>query len=38
MVAQIDEQQSAVITDSMAPAGKPHLLPDIAVTKRAAGV
>ncbi len=38
MVAQIDEQHPAMVADSMAPAGKPHGLPDVALAKRAAGV
>ena len=38
MVAQIDEQHAAVVADAMAPAGQPHVLADVAVAKRAAGV
>ncbi len=38
MVAQIDEQHAAVVADAVAPAGQPHVLSDVAVAKRAAGV
>ena len=38
MVAQVDEQHAAVVADAMAPAGQPHLLADVALAKRAAGV
>src|SRR5262249_44391126 len=38
MVAQVDEQGPAMITDAVAPAGQPRLLPDIAIAKRAAGL
>ena len=30
MVAQIDEQHAAMVADAMAPAGKPHLVADVA--------
>ena len=36
MVAQIDEQHAAMVADAMAPAGKPHLVADVACAKRAA--
>ncbi len=38
VVAQIDEQHAAVVADAVAPARKPHFLPDVALAKRAAGV
>ena len=38
MVAQVDEQHPAMVADAMAPAGKPHGLPDVAFAQRAAGV
>ncbi len=38
MVAQIDEQHAAMVANTMAPAGKPHGLVDIAVAERAAGM
>src|SRR5262249_4402478 len=38
MVAQVDEQEPAMIADAVAPAGQPRLLPDIAIAKRAAGL
>ena len=38
MVAQIDEQQSAMVADAVAPAGQPHLLADVACAQRAAGM
>ena len=38
MVAQIDEQQPAMVADAMAPAGQTNVLADIAVAERAAGV
>ena len=38
VVAQVDEQQAAVVADAMAPAGQPHVLADVALAKRAAGV
>ena len=38
MVAQIDEQHAAMVADAVAPAGKPHVLADVAVAQRAAGM
>src|SRR5882672_11285972 len=38
MVAQVDEQQAAMVADAVAPAGKPHIVADVARAKRAAGV
>ena len=38
MVAQIDEQHAAVVADAVAPARQPHVLADVAVAQRAAGV
>jgi hypothetical protein len=38
MIAQVDKQHAAMIADAMAPAGQPHLLADVAIAKRAAGV
>ncbi len=38
MVAQIDEQHAAMVANAVAPAGKPHVLADVALAKRAAGV
>jgi hypothetical protein len=38
MVAQIDEQQPAVIANAMAPAGQARIPADIAFAKRAAGM
>jgi hypothetical protein len=38
MVAQIDEQQSAMITNAMAPARQTHRFADVALPKLAAGV
>ncbi len=38
MVAQIDEQQSAMVADAVTPAGQPHGLANVALAKRAAGV
>jgi hypothetical protein len=38
MVAQIDEQHAAMITNPVAPARQPHGLVDIAVAERAASV
>src|SRR5438445_13081037 len=38
MVAQIDEQQPAMVANAMAPARQPNCLANIAVAERAAGV
>ena len=38
MVAQIDEEHAAMVADAMAPAGQAHVLADVALTERAAGV
>ena len=38
MVAQVDEQQPAMVADAMAPAGQTNVLADVAVAERAAGV
>src|SRR4029077_17709313 len=38
MIAQVDEQQSAMVADAVAPAGQPHLLADVAFAQNAAGV
>src|ERR1700709_1587198 len=38
MVAQVDEQQPAMVANAMAPAGQTNVLADIAVAERAAGV
>ena len=38
MVAQVDEQHAAMVADAVAPAGQPHVLADVAVAERAAGV
>ena len=38
MVAQIDEQHTAMVANTMAPAGQTNGLADIALTERAAGV
>ena len=38
MVAQIDEQHAAVVADAVAPAGQPHVLADVALAQRAAGM
>ena len=38
MVAQVDEQQSAVIADAMAPAGKPDVGAILGEGERAAGM
>src|SRR5262249_23355072 len=38
VVAQVDEQHTAMIADAMAPAGKAHLLADVACAQGAAGV
>jgi hypothetical protein len=35
MIAQIDEQDAAMVADTMAPARKPNLLADIALAERA---
>jgi N-acetylglucosamine-6-phosphate deacetylase len=36
MVAQVDEQHAAMVTDAMAPAGQPDRLADMALAERAA--
>ena len=36
MVAQIDEQQAAVVADAVTPAGQSHLLADVALAQHAA--
>jgi hypothetical protein len=36
MIAQIDEQDAAMVTDAVTPARKPHGRADIALAKRAA--
>jgi hypothetical protein len=38
MVAQIDEQEPAVIADAVAPAGEPHVRSHVALAERAAGM
>ena len=38
MVAQVDEQQPAMVADAMAPAGQTNVLADVAVAERAAGM
>ena len=38
MVAQIDEQQAAMVANAMAPARQPNGLADMAVAERAAGM
>jgi hypothetical protein len=38
MVAQIDEQNTAMVANAMAPAGQTNVLADIALTERAAGM
>jgi hypothetical protein len=38
MVAQVDKQHAAMVADAVAPAGKPRVLADVALTKRAAGM
>ena len=38
MVAQVDEQQTTMIADTVAPAGKPDLFADVAFAQDAAGV
>ncbi len=38
MVAQIDEQNAAVVADAVAPARQPHIFADVAVAERAAGM
>src|SRR5262249_2151504 len=38
MIAQVDEQHSAMVADAVAPAGKPHLLADVAGAQNAAGM
>ena len=38
MVAQVDEQQTTVVADAVAPAGEPDLFADVAFAQDAAGV
>src|SRR5262249_57572363 len=38
MIAQVDEQHSAMVADAVAPAGKPHLLADVICAQDAAGM
>ena len=38
MVAQVDEQHAAMVANTMAPAGQPDVLADVAFPQRAAGV
>jgi hypothetical protein len=38
MVAQVDEQHTAMVADAVAPAGQPDRLVDIALAERAAGM
>jgi hypothetical protein len=38
MIAQVDEQKTAVIADAVAPAGQPDLLADVGFAQDAAGV
>ena len=38
MVAQVDEQQSTVVADAVAPAGQPDFLANVGFAERAAGV
>jgi hypothetical protein len=38
MVAQIDEQHTAMIANAMDPAGQPNRLANVALAERAAGV
>src|SRR5262249_34538297 len=38
MVAQVDEQHTAVVADAMAPAGQADLFANVALAERAAGV
>jgi hypothetical protein len=38
MVAQIDEQNAAMVANAMAPAGQTNILADIALPERAAGM
>src|SRR3954453_8101019 len=38
MIAQVDEQQPAMVADAVAPAGQTNLLADVAVAERAAGM
>src|SRR5262249_35991913 len=38
MIAQVDEQHSAVVADAVAPARKPHLLADVICAQGAAGM
>jgi hypothetical protein len=38
MIAQVDEQHAAMIADAVAPPREAHLLADIALAKRAAGM
>ena len=38
VVAEIDEQHAAMVADAMAPAGKAHLLADVACAQGAAGM
>src|ERR1700759_5759376 len=38
MIAQVDEQDTAMVADAMAPAGQTNVLADIALSERAAGV
>jgi hypothetical protein len=38
MVAQIDEQHTAMVADAVAPAGQPDVLADVAFAQSPAGV
>ncbi len=38
VVAQVDEQQAAVVADAMTPAGEPDLLANVGFPQRAAGM
>ena len=38
VVAQVDEQHAAVVADAVAPAGEPHVLADVGLAERAAGI